>query len=430
MQLRPYQTQLINDTRNVFKKHNRPLVVLPCGAGKTVCFADMAHRHISLYNGYVWFLVHRRELIKQTHDTFSEFGIPEDNVFIGMVQTITRHPERYKKPTLIIFDEAHHAKARSWYNIIDYFNDVPMIGLTATPIRRDGKALGDIFDVLVEGANAEELIKQGYLSEYDYYAPHISNMEYKLRGTDYDLDDVTAQLLKSKIYGDIKKYIRVDKKTIIYCPSVAFSKSLESLGVVHFDGDTPKNKRDEIVDKFRKSEIMTISNVDLVGEGFDVPDCDTVILLRPTMSLSLYIQQSMRCLRPGVNKRATIYDLVGNCYRHGLPTEPRDWSLTQDSKVRNSSGEEDIIVRRCHKCELIYRGISSICPYCGNENGKTRKQIEIDNAIELEQIKKIERRKVGMARTRDELIAIGKARGYKNPVYWANMILSGRKKRI
>ena len=90
-----------------------------------------------------------------------------------MVQTITRHPERYKKPTLIIFDEAHHAKAKSWYNIIDYFNGVPMIGLTATPIRRDGKSLGDIFDCLVEGANAEELTKQGYLSEYDYYAPHI-----------------------------------------------------------------------------------------------------------------------------------------------------------------------------------------------------------------------------------------------------------------
>lgn len=427
MKLRPYQTQLINDTRNAFKKHNRPLVVLPCGAGKTVCFADMAHRHIKLYNGYVWFLVHRRELVKQTHDTFREFGIPEDNVFIGMVQTITRHPERYKKPTLIIFDEAHHAKAKSWYNIIEYFSSTPMIGLTATPIRRDGKALGDIFDVLVEGANAEELIKQGYLSEYDYYAPSVSHMEYRLKGTDYDLDDVTAQLLKSKIYGDIKKYIRVDKKTIIYCPSVAFSKSLESLGVVHFDGDTPKNKRDEIIDKFRKGEIMTISNVDLVGEGFDVPDCDTVILLRPTLSLSLYIQQSMRCLRPALDKRATIYDLVGNVYRHGLPTETREWSLTQDSKVRNASGEEDVIVRRCHKCELIYRGSNSICPYCGNDNGKTRKQIEIDNEIELEQIKKIERRKVGMARTRDELIAIGKARGYKNPVYWANMVLSGRK---
>ena len=431
MNLRPYQVSLVNDTRTAFKKHNRPLVVLPCGAGKTVCFADMAHKHIKLYNGgYVWFLVHRRELIKQTHDTFKVFNIPEDNVFIGMVQTITRHPERYRKPTLIIFDEAHHAKAKTWYNIIDYFEGTPMIGLTATPIRRDGKPLGDIFDCLVEGANAEELTKQGYLSEYDYYAPHISKMEYKLKGVDYDLDDVTAQLLKSKIYGDISKYIDKSRKTIIYCPTIAFSKSLERLGVVHFDGDTSKNKRDEIIDKFRKGEIMCISNVDLVGEGFDVPDCDTVILLRPTMSLSLYIQQSMRCLRPSPGKRATIYDLVGNCHRHGLPTETREWSLTKDNKVRNASGEEDVVVRRCHKCELIYSGSDRICPYCGHDNGKTPRQIEIEKAAELEKIKKIERRKVGMARSLDDLIAIGKQRGYKNPRYWANMVLKGRKKRI
>lgn len=433
MQLRPYQTQLVNDTREAFRNYKKPLVVLPCGAGKTVCFADMAHRHIKLHNGYVWFLVHRRELIQQTHSIFKQFNIPKDNVFIGMVQTITRHPERYKKPTLIIFDEAHHAKAKSWYNIINYFNGVSMIGLTATPIRQDGKALGDIFDCIVEGASANELTKQGYLAEYDYYAPHIDKMEYKLKGTDYDLDDVTAQLLKSKIYGDISKYIDKSRKTIIYCPSVEFSKMIcNKIGATHFDGDTPKNERERIVNDFRSGKIRILSNVDLIGEGFDVPDCDTVILLRPTMSLSLYIQQSMRCLRPG--KRATIYDLVGNCYRHGLPTEPREWSLTQDSKVRNSSGEEDIIVRRCHKCELIYSGSDRICPYCGNDNGKTARQIEEEKEAELELIEQIEKKKarieVGRAKTKEELIAIGKARGYKNPVYWANMILSGRKKRI
>lgn len=431
IKLRPYQEELVNDTRNAFLRYKRPLVVLACGGGKTVCFADMASRHIKIHkDSYVWFLVHRRELIAQTHETFKAFGIPEDNVFIGMIQTITRHPERYKKPTLIIFDEAHHAKAKTWYNIIKYFDGVPMIGLTATPIRQDGKALGDIFDVLVEGENAEALIEMGWLSKYDYYAPHVEHMEYRLKGTDYDLDDVTAQLLKSKIYGDIKKYISNEHKTIIYCPSIAFSKSLEPLGVVHFDGDTPTKRRDEIIDKFRNGEIMALSNCNLIGEGFDVPDCDTVILLRPTLSLSLYIQQSMRCLRPAKNKRATIYDLVGNCYRHGLPTERREWSLTKDSKARNVSGEEDIIVRRCHRCELIYSGTSSICPYCGNDNGKTKRQIETDKAIELEKIETVERKKarkeVGMARNLDDLIAIGKARGYKNPTYWAKMVLNGR----
>lgn len=395
----------------------------------------MAHKHIEKHNGYVWFLVHRRELIDQTHETFKAFNIPEDKVFIGMVQTITRHPERYPKPTLIIFDEAHHAKAKTWYNIIDYFNDVPMIGLTATPARRDGKALGDIFDTMIEGVSAQWLIDNGYLAPYDYYAPNVEHMEYKLKGTDYDLDDVTAQLLKSKIYGEIGKYIDYGRKTIIYAPTVAFSQALvQSIGAVHFDGTTPKNERKRIVDAFRRGDIRILSNVDLIGEGFDVPDCDTVILLRPTMSLSLYIQQAMRCLRPGEGKKAIIYDLVGNCYRHGLPTEEREWSLTKDNKVINASGEPDVIVRRCHNCELVYSGVNSICPYCGHENGKTKRQIEQEQAIELERIEAIERkqakREVGMTRTLEGLIELGKKRGYKNPRYWAKMIINNRKKRI
>src|SRR6056297_164622 len=435
MILRPYQTNLINDTRKSFHNYSKPLVVLPCGAGKTVCFADMAHRHITKHKGYVWFLVHRRELVKQTKDTFDTFGIPSNNIFIGMVQTVTRHPERYKKPTLIIFDEAHHAKAKSWYNIIDYFEGVPMIGLTATPVRRDGQALGDIFDTLIEGVSSEWLIDNGWLAQYDYYAPKTDVLEYKMRGVEFDMNDVTAQLMKSKIYGKVEEYIDKTRKTIIYCPSVQFSKALcERTGATHFDGDTPKKERDRIIDDFKQGKIRVLSNVSLVGEGLDVPDCDTVILLRPTMSLSLYIQQSMRCLRPKKNKKAIIYDLVGNCYRHGLPTEKRDWSLKGKMAVKNKSGEPDILVRRCDKCQLVYGGTASVCPYCGYDNGKTAREIEQERTAELEKIEKIEKKKkrmeVGMARTYEELLALGRSRGYKAPKWWAKKILASRKGRI
>ena len=435
MILRPYQTNLINDTRKSFHTHSKPLVVLPCGAGKTVCFADMAHRHIDKHKGYVWFLVHRRELVKQTKDTFDEFGISKDNVFIGMVQTVTRNPSKYKKPTLIIFDEAHHAKAKSWYNIIDYFEGVPMIGLTATPVRRDGQALGDIFDTLIEGVSSEWLIDNGWLAQYDYYAPKTDVLEYKMRGVEFDMNDVTAQLMKSKIYGKVEEYIDKSRKTIIYCPSVQFSKALcERTGAVHFDGNTPKNERDRIIEDFKQGRIRVLSNVDLIGEGLDVPDCDTVILLRPTMSLSLYIQQSMRCLRPASNKRAVIYDLVGNCYRHGLPTDKREWSLKGKMSVRNKSGEPDIIVRRCNKCQLVYGGTQAICPYCGHDNGKTAREIEQERTAELEKIEKLEKKKrrqeIGMARTYEELYAIALKRGYKSPSWWAKKILKSRKGRI
>jgi len=435
MILRPYQQELISSTRNSFHNFKRPLVVLPCGAGKTVCFADMANKHLEKHKGYVWFLVHRRELIDQTIETFDDMKLSKDNIFIGMVQTVTRHLGQYKEPTLIILDEAHHAKAKTWTDIIEYYENIPTIGLTATPLRRDGKPLGDIFDVMVKGVESDWLIENDYLAHYDYYAPSVEKMEFKIRGVDYDLDEFSSMLFKSKIYGDIEKYIDKEKKTIIYCPSIKFSKALcERIGATHFDGETPKAERKQIVSDFKKGKIRILSNVDLIGEGFDVPDCDRVILLRPTLSLSLYIQQSMRCLRPGKNKKAIIYDLVGNVYRHGLPTETRNWSLTEKMKVRNKNAEPNILVRQCSKCRLVYSGNDRICPYCGFDNGKTRREIEEDEKIELQKIEKLKRKKermeVGMAKNLEQLTALGRRRGYKNPLYWAKMIINSRRNRI
>ena len=435
MKLRGYQEDLINETRRVFINYKRPLVVLPCGAGKTVCFAEMAHMHIEKKSkNNVWFLVHRKELIDQTLETFEEFGIQLNNVYVGMVQTVSRNLDKYKRPTMIIFDEAHHAKAKTWTRIIDKFSDVPMVGLTATPNRLDGKPLGYIFDKIVQGVSNDWLIKNEYLSTYDYYAPPVLDMQFKTRGADYDLDAFTAELLKSKIYGNIKKYINPQRKTIIYCPSIKFSQALsQKIGATHFDGSTPKKERERIVQDFKEGKIRILSNVDLIGEGFDVPDCDTVILLRPTMSLSLYIQQSTRCLRPMENKKAIIYDLVGNVYRHGLPTDAREWSLTQEIKIGSKHAEPGVVARQCKNCLLVFAGNKPVCPYCGHDNGKTKQQIEHDEEVELERIKKVEkrnkRREVGMAKSLNELIAIGRKRNYKNPEYWARTIIRSRKKR-
>lgn len=440
MNLRDYQKSLVHDVRNSFAKGNkRPLVVLPCGAGKTVCFADMAYKHVkrNFKENNVWFLVHRQELVDQTLNTFKSFKIPMGNVFVGMVQTLASKIKKGQiegKPSLIIFDEAHHATAKTWESIVNYFEDVPMVGLTATPHRMNGEPLGNIFDDLVVGVDSQFLMSTGYLSRYDYYAPKIINESFSMKGSDFDQQSVAELFEKKKIYGDVKKYIDFNRKTIIYCPNIKYSKDLEKLipGVVHFDGETPKEERRKIVEEFRDGKIKVLSNVDLIGEGFDVPDCDTVILLRPTQSLSLYIQQSMRCLRPQPNKQAIIYDLVGNVFRHGLPTEPRTWSLEEKLKTRNPSGEEDLIVRTCKKCLLAYSGVKSICPYCGNDNKKTKKQIEQEKKAELEKIefinKKEKKIEQGKAQSLQDLIAIGKKRGYKNPQFWAKQVLKSRNK--
>ena len=203
-------------------------------------------------------------------------------------------------PSLIIFDEAHHATATQWRNITEKYPDALIVGLTATPKRTDGTTLANDFDVLVEGVDANYLIDNGYLAPYDYYAPKLTTIAPSDilvgKGKDYDGTAVGDIMLRSKIYGDIKKYLDPSKKTIIYAPSIALSSSLEALGVVHVDGNTPVKERNAIIDKFRTGEIMHISNVDLFGEGFDVPDCEVVIMLRPTKSTVLFIQAVNACI--------------------------------------------------------------------------------------------------------------------------------------
>lgn len=409
MQLRQYQTELINKTREAFKfGYKRVLVTLPCGAGKTVCFSYMAHEHVKR-GGRVWFLVHRRELVNQARAVVGD----NPNIYVGMIRS-----KKPFTPTLIIFDEAHHSTASTWKKIIDENPDTYIIGLTATPCRLDGSGLGTIYEQLIIGVESDWLIEHKYLSPYDYYAP--SNYA---RDFSSDTENQYATL-DGKIHGDVLRYI-TNKKTIIYCPNIKFSQALSALipNAVHFDGNTPDKERELIIREFREGTIRCLLNVDLIGEGLDIPDCECVILLRPTMSTALFIQQSMRCLRYVDGKRAVIYDLVGNVFRHGLPTEHREWSL---SKKISAKSEDSVNCRRCQSCMLIYAGQDRICPYCGHDNGKTKRQIEIEKQEQLELIKKVERRQVGMCRTLNELIELGRQRGYKNPAYWAKCVMNGR----
>lgn len=426
MKLRDYQTNLINATRQAFRDgYKRPLVVLPCGAGKTVLFAYMAHEHANR-GGYVHFYVHRRELLDQTLDTFASVGIPTDNIYVGTVQRRTPHEI---PPTMIVFDECHHATAKQWTNIIERYPDAYIVGLTATPTRLDGRNLADIFDILIEGVDTKWLIKNKYLAPFDYYAPKLSTIserDFIVRGNDFDNVAIGDIMLKRKIYGDILKYIDPKRKTIIYAPSVAFSQSLEAYGVAHLDGTTPDNERRRIVEAFKRGEIMALSNVDLFGEGFDVPDCEVVILLRPTQSTALYIQQTMRAMRYKPDKRATVYDLVGNVFTHGLPDDYKNWQLDAPRRSVVRGGANEVLMRECKKCLLIYRGIKNICPYCGHDNGQTQAEIKQAEA-ELERIEGInKRREVGMTGSLEDLIKLGRSRGYKNPEYWARMIYSSR----
>lgn len=327
---------------------------------------------------------------------------------------------------IFVCGNCHHSTSMTYKKIINKFPTVPLIGLTATPCRLDGKGLGEIFEDMEIGVTAKWLVQNGYLCQYDYYAPKINLQDAKFttKMGDYDTTDVSKKLDEAGIYGDVMKYFDPSKKTIIYAPSLELSKKMTAIInekypnlARHFDGDTPKKERQEIVEKFRSGEIRCLCNRDLIGEGFDVPDCDCCMLLRPTKSVSLYIQQAMRCMRPNGNKRAVIYDFVGNCYRHGLPDDDREWNLQGKIKCKNENAEEGVTCRTCKNCFRVYAGSSPTCPYCGFNNGKTPKEIKQDEEKELERIVALEakkkKRQEGMCRSLDDFLKLAEERGYK-----------------
>lgn len=430
--LRDYQTDIINKTRASFVQgFKSPLIVLPCGSGKTAVFAWMASQ--SQQRGKnVWFLVHRAELLDQTVATFEKFNIPTDRILIGMVQTVANHLERYPKPNIIVYDEAHFSAAKTWQRISDAFPDAYKIGLTATPCRLDGKPLGKTYSNMITGITAKQLINSGMLSPFKYYSATLADFSMlNTKRGDYDPEQAAEILSRSAIMGGVVKHYREladGKKAICYCPTIKFSENtavmFQSAGInaVHFDGNTPDKQRKQIIADFRNGIIKILCNVDLISVGFDMPDCDACILLRPTQSLALYIQQSMRALRPLPGKTAIIIDHVGNALRMGgLPDNDWEWSLMEKPKRRTAKSENTVFVRQCEKCFFTFESAkSTICPNCGHENKKTVDEIKIIEAVKLQELKEIEakvkkeaRRNVHTCKTYADLLAYADKYGYK-----------------
>ena len=431
LQLRTYQQDIINKTYQVMLAGSkRPIVVLPCGGGKTVVFAYLASQTQKKGNN-VWFLVHRRELLDQTKETFTRFNIPIDNIFIGMVATVANRLDKYDPPDLIVFDECQHCAAATWQRIIDHHPQAWLIGLTATPCRLDGKPLGAIFDKLVLGPTVQDLINLNYLSPYKYLAPSIADLtDLKIKGSDYDREQAAGMMMQRAIYGDVIKHWREHAngyQTIIYCTTIKHSQAVadafQAAGIraQHFDGTTPAQERRQIVADFRDKRITVLCNVDLIGEGFDVPDCWCCVLLRPTMSTGLFIQQSGRALRPQAGKTAIILDHVGNYVRHGLPATDRDWSLS-DKLPQQKEYREDgqLTVRQCEMCYTVFETGPDKCPVCGYPVAKTQEEIKNIEEIKLKEITEQQakqqrqqyRYEESQARSYQDLLIIAKSRGY------------------
>ncbi|MEG1758260.1 MAG: DEAD/DEAH box helicase [Oscillospiraceae bacterium] len=445
LSLRDYQLNALEDTRAAFRAgYKKPLVCLPCGAGKTVCFAYMAASSQEKGKA-VWFLVHRRELLQQTTETFERFGIPMNTIHIGMVQTVARHLDSLPSPDFVIFDEGHFAAANTWRKIADAYPEAFLCGLSATPVRLDGKPLRDVYDILVEGITTRQLIAAGWLAPYRYFAPAVADLSaLKRKGADYDSEQAAEMLSTKTIFGDVIQHWREHAdglQTICYCSTVEHSKSMAEefraagINAVHFDGETPDKERDDVVRRFRSREITILCNVDLISYGFDVPDCWCCILLRPTASTALFIQQACRALRPQENKVAVILDHVGNYERHGLPDDDREWSLDGGLAPRKEYGEDGRLkIRQCPMCYFTYPGELPACPNCGYKAVLCRTEIKNIKEIRLKEIKRVYRAEADVkvadksaaeCKTLTELQAYARRKGYKSGWAWRQARMRG-----
>lgn len=440
MELRDYQRDLYQKTQDAFRRGaKRVLVCVGCGAGKSYIFAEMARQA----KGGVLVLTHRRELLEQTGRLFRELGI---SARIEMILTEANRLGQYPKHTLIITDEAHLSRSSSWMKVLDYY-DTYTVGFTATPIRLDGKPLGDIYDALVTGVSVRWLIDNHRLAPYEYYAPTAVNTDdLKVQCGDYIIKDLESLMIDRAIYSDVlRSWERIAKgsKTIAYCVSVKHARETAELfsavgyPAVEIDGGTPPKRRAEIMQDFRDGKITMLCNVGIISEGVSIDDVTCCLLLRPTESHALYIQQAMRCMRYAPGKIAKIVDCVGNYTRNPLPDADVEWSLTESVKKKPKLNEEgDFFIRSCPKCFMVFK-TAPVCPYCGEEYPLHPREIEAHENIELARItaaeaeeaerkRKEARRQQGRAQTFPELLEIGKARGYKNPAAWARFVMKGR----
>jgi superfamily II DNA or RNA helicase len=348
---------------------------------------------------------------------------------------------------LIIIDEAHLSEAASYRKVCNYYNCKRVL-FTATPARLDGKPL-TLADTLITGITADELIKTGAISDYDYYAPDLNLAFEKIDmvAGEYNNGQLTDLMCQAAIYGDVLKYYQKlgdNRQAIAYCTSIKHSEQTakmfcdNGISAISIDGSMSQKERNKRMDMFRGGKVQILCNCNLISEGVTLPNASVALLLRPTMSLPLFIQQSCRVLTPMRDKKAVIIDFVNNVQKHGMPTEAHVWRLNQSvPKRKEFNSDGTLSIRQCENCFKCFKTAPK-CPYCGYEYTVKGRELKAVKDVELKKIeavqreeqekkKKEARREQGNCKTYQELYDLAQKRGYKNPSGWAYFILKGRR---
>jgi superfamily II DNA or RNA helicase len=418
-------------------------------SGKTVLAANMIMSAVNK-GSRILFLAGSRELIFQPSKKLDEMGIdhgiimgnhkrkkPSCRVQVASIPTLIKRLEHKPQADLIFIDEIQHIRSKSWSTCLDAYPGVPVIGLSAYPRRRDGKGLGEVFEDYVVAATVKELTNQGFLvpvTGFGYDEPDLSEIHTQLG--DYKIDELSEKMRKVVLSGNMIhqwKEHSAGKRTVVFAVDIEHSKAIieqfvaEGIKAEHVDGEMDVNLRDAILERLRTGETTVVSNCSILVEGWDQPSVETAILMRPTQSTSLAIQQMGRILRPwchtcqtatkptcvpaghNVKRSARIHDHANVLMRHGAPDEDRDVSLTNDGVVRDQRES----LKTCKKCYAIVRTFISICPVCNTAFEKSAGDpgtqiILVDGKpIDMEEIRR-RRAQMGLGRefTPEQLVKV------------------------
>jgi superfamily II DNA or RNA helicase len=383
MNLRPYQQQLVTDIRLQYQLgHRKVLAVLPTGAGKTVCFSHIAQSAARKGNR-VLIAVHRQELLDQACRSLPmPHGVIAANramdlsaaVQVASVQTLARRLHKLPRDffQLVIIDEAHHSNAGTWAKVLEHFRQAHLLGVTATPIRLDGRGLGEHYQAMVEGPSAAWLTDNGYLAPARVLAPPgFDTTGLRKRMGDFDTKEAEHRI--GTIMGDCLSHYRKHlngQTAIAFCCSVAHAEAVARLFIsagipaASIDGSMTSEQRRDLLQALGAGRIKVLTSCALIGEGVDVPSVGGCILLRPTASTSLHLQMIGRCLRPSPGKAAAVVlDHVGNTLRLGHHLEPREWTLDGLAK---RDREKAPSVKVCPQCFAAMASQAKQCGECGH----------------------------------------------------------------
>lgn len=397
IELFDYQSEKVDEVFDLIECGcRRILVVSPTGSGKTVMASEIIRR-LHVQRKEVLFIDHLREITTQTSAKLNEFGVyngiiqagiratPIAGVQVASIQTLSGRfaSGRLELPPakVIFIDEAHHAVARTYRNILDQYPDAIVIGLTGTPCRGDGRGLGGVFEVMVICPDVPDLIEKGRLVPTRVYAPTPPDLRgVRVQAGDYVLSQLALRMDQPKLVADIlSTWFKhgESRQTVVYATNVGHSVHIRDefirAGIVceHIDGKTELAERTAALDRFKAKEVRVITNCAVFTEGWDCPDIGTVVLARPTKSFGLLWQMLGRGRRTAPGKKDLIVlDHTGAFPKVGMPDDRIEWTLDPDKGAHRNRNEEkrkqqsSPTIRECSQCSTLCE-CGKACPHCG-----------------------------------------------------------------